>query len=184
MKKYLFTTLIGFICYNCYAQIESKIVKDTLITSTGYKIFKGMDVKIGTGTMPDGDFRFIRTNSASLFNYTSTTGYKGLANQANALPRASSGLKMKVIRVEPRGSDKRGYVNYVVLGGMIRYEIDIDNAIKVGELSIPDEFKPKQPNNGTQISVADELKKFKELLDSGAITQAEYDAKKKQLLGL
>ena len=35
-----------------------------------------------------------------------------------------------------------------------------------------------------QISSADELKKFKELLDSGVITQEEFDAKKKQLLGL
>ena len=33
-------------------------------------------------------------------------------------------------------------------------------------------------------SNADELKKFKELLDSGIITQEEFDAKKKQLLGL
>ncbi len=33
-------------------------------------------------------------------------------------------------------------------------------------------------------STADELKKFKELLDSGAITQEEYDAKKKELLDL
>ena len=33
-------------------------------------------------------------------------------------------------------------------------------------------------------SAADELKKFKELLDSGIITQEEFDAKKKQLLGL
>lgn len=33
-------------------------------------------------------------------------------------------------------------------------------------------------------SDADELKKYKILLDSGAITQEEYDAKKKQLLGL
>ena len=33
-------------------------------------------------------------------------------------------------------------------------------------------------------SQADELKKFKELLDSGIITQEEFDAKKKQLLGL
>ena len=31
-------------------------------------------------------------------------------------------------------------------------------------------------------STADELKKYKELLDSGAITQEEYDVKKKQLL--
>lgn len=33
-------------------------------------------------------------------------------------------------------------------------------------------------------SDADELKKYKTLLDNGAITQEEYDAKKKQLLGL
>ena len=32
--------------------------------------------------------------------------------------------------------------------------------------------------------VADEIKKFKNLLDSGAINQEEYDEKKKQLLGL
>lgn len=35
-----------------------------------------------------------------------------------------------------------------------------------------------------QFSTADEIKKFKELLDSGIITQEEFDAKKKQLLGL
>lgn len=33
-------------------------------------------------------------------------------------------------------------------------------------------------------SNADELKKYKELLDSGVISQEEFDAKKKQLLGL
>ena len=34
------------------------------------------------------------------------------------------------------------------------------------------------------LSSADELKKYKELLDAGIITQAEFDEKKKQLLGL
>lgn len=34
------------------------------------------------------------------------------------------------------------------------------------------------------MSEADELLKFKQLLDAGAITQEEFDAKKKQLLGL
>ena len=33
-------------------------------------------------------------------------------------------------------------------------------------------------------SSADELKKYKDLLDNGVITQEEFDAKKKQLLGL
>lgn len=38
----------------------------------------------------------------------------------------------------------------------------------------------QQPNSTN----ADEIKKYKELLDSGTITQEEFDAKKKQLLGL
>ncbi len=40
------------------------------------------------------------------------------------------------------------------------------------------------PQITSQSSSVDELKKFKELLDSGVITQEEFDAKKKQLLGL
>ena len=38
--------------------------------------------------------------------------------------------------------------------------------------------------NTTPKSDTDELKKYKDLLDSGVITQEEFDAKKKQLLGL
>ena len=37
---------------------------------------------------------------------------------------------------------------------------------------------------GTAVSPADEIRKFKGLLDDGIITQEEFDAKKKQLLGL
>ena len=36
----------------------------------------------------------------------------------------------------------------------------------------------------TNISVADELIKFKKLLDMGILSQEEFDAKKKQLLGI
>lgn len=41
-----------------------------------------------------------------------------------------------------------------------------------------------QQNGQSAISSADELKKFKELLDMGVISQEEFDQKKKQLLGL
>ena len=40
------------------------------------------------------------------------------------------------------------------------------------------------PAKGNNDNKFDEVKKFKELLDSGIITQEEFDAKKKQLLGL
>lgn len=45
----------------------------------------------------------------------------------------------------------------------------------------------RRASNGagnTAVSAADELKKYKELLDMGVITQDEFNAKKKQLLGL
>lgn len=42
----------------------------------------------------------------------------------------------------------------------------------------------KNTTPSAPISEADELKKFKDLLDSGVITQEEFDAKKKQILGL
>lgn len=44
----------------------------------------------------------------------------------------------------------------------------------------------QEQNNPTvnSVSAADELKKFKELLDMGVITQEEFETKKKQLLGL
>lgn len=44
--------------------------------------------------------------------------------------------------------------------------------------------EPTTPPVTSSTSNADELKKYKDLLDSGIITQEEFDAKKKQLLGL
>ncbi len=51
---------------------------------------------------------------------------------------------------------------------------------------VPKEEKQSQQiiNNIAETTNADELKKYKDLLDSGAITQEEYDTKKKELLGL
>lgn len=60
------------------------------------------------------------------------------------------------------------------------------HAIAVGEIVVPNEFKPKTLSaTATQaLSPADELKKYKALLDDGTITQDEFNAKKKQILGL
>lgn len=45
-------------------------------------------------------------------------------------------------------------------------------------------FRSQPSTTGLQASPADELRKLKGLLDDGILTQAEFDAKKKQLLGL
>ncbi len=49
---------------------------------------------------------------------------------------------------------------------------------------VPKESEPTKESEPAAFSAPDEIKKYKELLDMGAITQEEYDTKKKQLLGL
>ena len=53
--------------------------------------------------------------------------------------------------------------------------------IKRSKIIVPTE---KTQQNIQEKSNVDELKKYKDLLDSGAITQEEYEQNKKQLLGL
>lgn len=45
-------------------------------------------------------------------------------------------------------------------------------------------FGAQKATKGSEVSAADELVKYKKLLDDGVITQEEYDIKKKELLGL
>ena len=56
--------------------------------------------------------------------------------------------------------------------------------VDISDEDIANINSPQVVQASATISSADELKKFKELLDSGIITQEEFDAKKKQLLGL
>lgn len=57
------------------------------------------------------------------------------------------------------------------------------DAIAFGDL-INSLINQKSSDTSALISAADELKKFKDLFDIGVITQEEFDAKKKQLLGI
>lgn len=72
--------------------------------------------------------------------------------------------------------------------GMFHYKSANDFADSVGSeiRSALEQYKNRDDSHdsGQTISSADEIKKFKELLDSGIITQEEFDAKKKQLLGI
>lgn len=85
-------------------------------------------------------------------------------------------------------------------GSRSKENVSIRFALPLGESSLPTTVYPggmttflrscKASQEKPQVaasaasSVADELLKFKQLLDMGAITEAEYNAKKVQLLGL
>ena len=51
-----------------------------------------------------------------------------------------------------------------------------------GDIPVPE--KESKPTQSKQVDIGKELKKFKDLLDQELITQDDYDAKKKELLGL
>lgn len=55
---------------------------------------------------------------------------------------------------------------------------------KVAINALADKLKTTSPSETPSNTAADEIMKYKQLLDAGAITQEEYDAKKKQLLNL
>ncbi len=66
-----------------------------------------------------------------------------------------------------------------------KYKAACKNAQEVlSMLNVITNQQAENNDRGDTISSADEIKKYKELLDSGTITKEEYEAKKKQLLEL
>ena len=159
MKKMLFLILLmGSI--NCFAQSTDQYNATNGIT---YKV--GDTVKLGKGAGINGSFLF--------FQYG---GWKG--NDFESLGGrdfTNTGVVIKRMRMHQlKGND---IMVFTVGGGrVLNYTIRIDEAIEACEV-IPCK------NSTPDLSVADELLKFKKLLDSGAITKAEFEAQKKKLLG-
>lgn len=180
--KYLLVAL--FVAYGTTAgaqQTLPKIELDSLYTSSGMTVGKAQKIKLGLGTMPDGDFKFVRINSASIFHNSEIGNYNSgyNANSVNSMNRRNSGREFTVARLEKRGDEQHGYTYYVVLAGMPRYEVDIENAIASGEVVVPGRSVSLLSG---RTSVADELVKFKKLFDEGVLTQQEFEAQKKKLL--
>lgn len=123
-----------------------------------------------------------------------TQGMKG----GKSIPFAS----LTSIQFKPAGVITNGFIQFGVLGdvgckgGVIAAGYDENtvffqkkNSKVADEIRVFLEKKIAEKANGINAvqqapSSADELKKFKELLDMGVISREEFDAKKKQLLGL
>jgi hypothetical protein len=139
---------------------------------TEYKASNGITyhlndtVRLGKGSSADGSFLYLEDRGIPA------------PGHSHNLPKqfTNGGVVIKAIKKDRRsGIDK--YLFVVSAGLPFNYSLFIDDAILACEVRPCEKTDAKQP-----ASVADELKKLKDLLDSGALTQAEYDAQKKKLL--
>jgi len=154
----------------------------------------------------EGALYTIRNNSGSTLDVFDT--YIELCHQNLISTVAMSGNKGKkrisiqsisAVDFKKAMYKNAGYIQFSVMGaerhGGTWNAAGDENSILINESlndlaqEIVDYIEQKRnqataPQVVQTMSAADELKKFKELLDMGIITQEEFDAKKKQLLGL
>jgi hypothetical protein len=174
MKKavLLFTTAV----ITLYAQSQEKefqfgkLTKDTLFLKNGAKFGIGQKVQLGYGSTANKDFEFVHLSPWSI---------------AGPLKLGSGWANMTMVVKEFKTyqSKKLGEKVYLVLkgGNLSPYWCDIIAAIDQKEV-IVDGINNAKTEVKSQLSLADELKKLKDLYDSGAITKEEYEAAKKKLL--
>lgn len=129
-------------------------------------------------------------------NYSFKYNMNGGACHIHFIPYKTGtavGLRYTIVqmfgaRYEAHDSDMVGFVEKEIGAKSTNISIDMEEFMKDSNRIFDDGLKnsnetaPIQVNEA--VSSADELKKFKELLDSDIITQEEFDAKKKQLLGI
>jgi hypothetical protein len=178
MKKLLLFLFIAPIVAWAQADLP-KVVDDTLFTTYGYKAVVGMDVKLGTGTLPNGDFKFVSMQRGPFI------APGGPRRRPDPVEVGWSGRILHIKRFHKSGTEKTGYNYYLVMGAgtLFNYVCDIENAIASGEIVVPEEYRPRvAAQGGAAPSSVDQLKKLKDLLDAGAITQNEYDSAKKKIL--
>lgn len=101
-----------------------------------------------------------------------------------------SGLQIGYLQLETASGIMNMAQNNFFNENSFTFDTSVQSNEKMNEVADYVRSKVEEAKNGggqtivKEVSAADELKKFKELLDMGIITQEEFDAKKKQLLGL
>jgi len=168
MKKLLFIAL-SVLPFSAICQTLTEFK-----AANGKTYHVGDTVKVGMGSMPDGDFKYIQVSTPSFL--------PPRRNENDLKARRDFSLTNVVIKKIKKTMQLSGTEKVVFTTktrGINNYDIWIEEAIASCEVTPCTGTNSTATNHG---SVADELLKLKKLLDAGAITKAEYDAQKKKLL--
>lgn len=172
MKIFLFALL-----FPCFLHAQKPIPRlegDSLYTSSGFVMYKGQTLHCLNGSGKNDKFQYLDDFWRRGFNFTG----------ASLTIKRFSGFKVSslgngFVWVDVDYVSRKGHKNE----GVVRIAFDLAQQPlndRPPEFEIPEQYKHYR--NRQTGSTADEIKKLKDLLDSGAITKDEYDIAKKKIL--
>lgn len=156
---------------NSYAQIlpGHKVDGPVVIMDT-LKVKAGDTIRLGQGSGSNKGFIYF-------FDGQHHTGRSDMAN---------SRLVIKSIKELDDPNMGKKYLAIVNPGGIFNWAIDLESAIRSGEVSGINKVRFADGRSQVVIqnktSAADELIKLKKLLDQGVITKEEFEKQKKKVL--
>ncbi|MFT3703116.1 MAG: SHOCT domain-containing protein [Agriterribacter sp.] len=158
---------------------DGKLVKDTLVLKSGARFVVGDKIELGYGSGISKIFDFVFVSPYAFVN----PGLKLGSNWAKHT--------LVIKKIEFYGNKKIGKKFHLVLSGgdISNYWCNIVPAIEQKEVIVKGvndggttAGAPAKEGKSSSTSLADELKKLKELHDAKALTDKEYEAAKKKLL--
>lgn len=164
MKTPLLASLLLLAGFSARAQATG-VPMPSYKTKSGAVYRRGDDVHLIAGTMDDGRFRYV---------YVPANKWMGFPVQQLAAKWNRKNPVIKAILRQQSASDTTHHTVAVISTAGLNACVDLEEAEAAGEIQ-----RPKMESN---VSTADELLKLKQLLDAGAITQAEFDGQKAKLL--
>lgn len=181
MKQFflLLLLLVGMIGGKVFAQSKQK--KTEYLASNGITYHIGDTIKMGHGTDPQGNFMYVQQGGWAKAVFSDPT--QGSTQYNLDRSYAGSGAIVKKIRTEKFHKLDR-VIFTVGLGSISNCDMYIEDAITSCEIADCKKKGETVAATPAAASAADELAKYKKLLDQGAISKAEYDAVKKKLLNL
>lgn len=157
MKKALLIIIVVIATSHAEAQ---ELPEYTASNGVTYK--PGDNIKMGRGSGNSGDFVYLVMG--------------GMAQQ-NVIHKNYAGRGVTLKRIKKFKSGGQDKVAFIVGGGNItNYNLFIEDAIATCEVEACNRQPVEAPDKFQK------LKELKELLDSGALTQEEYDKEKQKIL--
>ncbi|MBE7089996.1 MAG: SHOCT domain-containing protein [Clostridiales bacterium] len=163
-------------------------------------------VAINASSVEDGSIYTVNGEAKILKVYDEYVTIETLRNVRSFLTNNFFGGTKKIyyenvigVQFKPSGNFVLGYIQIELANDHAKDNFNSEGSVTFSNTNVPNEFarevatfienkaheaKKPQVVATTSVSSADELLKYKSLLDQGIITQEEFNAKKKELLGL